>query len=341
MGNMKMYYDKDANPAVLKGKTVAVIGYGSQGHAQAQNMRESGVNVIIGQRPGGANYDLAKSHKFEVLSAADAAAKADIIQILLPDELQKKVYENDIKPHLTAGKALVFSHGFNIHFKNIVPPKDVDVYMVAPKGPGHLVRSVYTEGGGVPCLIAVYQDATGKARDLALAQASAVGGGRAGIIETTFKDETETDLFGEQAVLCGGLVELIKAGYETLTDAGYAPEMAYFECLHEVKLIVDLIFEGGIANMNYSISNNAEYGEYVTGPKVIGAEARAAMQEALKNIQTGEYAKQFILEGRTNYPSMTARRRLTAAHPIEQVGEQLRAMMPWIKKNKLVDQSKN
>lgn len=332
MGNMKMYYDKDANPAVLKGKTVAVIGYGSQGHAQAQNMRESGVNVIIGQRPGGANYDLAKSHKFEVLSAADAAAKADIIQILLPDELQKKVYENDIKPHLTAGKALVFSHGFNIHFKNIVPPKDVDVYMVAPKGPGHLVRSVYAEGGGVPCLIAVYQDATGKARDLALAQASAVGGGRAGIIETTFKDETETDLFGEQAVLCGGASELVKAGFETLVEAGYPEEMAYFECLHELKLIVDLMYKKGLAGMRYSISNTAEYGDYTRGPRVVNANTKAEMKKILSEIQKGEFAKEWIDEADGGMKKFLKMRQDNADHPVEVVGKRLRGMMTFLEK---------
>ncbi|MCC6548134.1 ketol-acid reductoisomerase [Candidatus Sumerlaeota bacterium] len=329
---MKMYYDKDTNPAILKGKTVAVIGYGSQGHAQAQNMRESGVNVIIGQRPGGANYDLAKSHKFEVLSAADAAAKADIIQIVVPDELQKKIYENDIKPHLTAGKALVFSHGFNIHFKNIVPPKDVDVYMVAPKGPGHLVRSVYTEGGGVPCLIAIYQDATGKARDLALAHASAVGGGRAGIIETTFKDETETDLFGEQAVLCGGASELVKAGFETLVEAGYPEEMAYFECLHELKLIVDLMYKKGLAGMRYSISNTAEYGDYTRGPRVVNAETKKEMKKILSEIQKGEFAKEWIAEADSGMPKFLKMRQDNADHQVEVVGKRLRGMMTFLEK---------
>jgi ketol-acid reductoisomerase len=261
--------------------------------------------------------------------------------MLLPDETIPAVYHADVEGNMRKGAALAFAHGFNVHYNQVIPRTDVDVIMIAPKGPGHTVRSEYLRGGGVPSLIAIHQDKSGKAKDIALSYAAANGGTKGGVIETNFREETETDLFGEQAVLCGGLVELIKAGYETLTDAGYAPEMAYFECLHEVKLIVDLIFEGGIANMNYSISNNAEYGEYVTGPKVIGAEARAAMKEALKAIQEGEYAKKFILEGRTNYPEMTARRRLTAAHPIEQVGEQLRAMMPWIKKNKLVDQTKN
>ncbi|CAN5304148.1 ketol-acid reductoisomerase [soil metagenome] len=313
---MKMYYDKDANLAVLKGKTIAVIGYGSQGHSQAQNMRDSGVNVIIGQRAGGDNYKLAISHKFEVLSAADAAAKADIIQILLPDELQKKVYENDIAPNLKAGKALVFSHGFNIHFKNIVPPKDVDVYMVAPKGPGHLVRSVYTEGGGVPCLIAIFQDASGKARELALAHASAVGGGRAGIIETTFKDETETDLFGEQAVLCGGASELVKAGFETLVEAGYPEEMAYFECLHELKLIVDLMYKKGLAGMRYSISNTAEYGDYSRGPRIVNANTKAEMKKILKEIQSGEFAKEWISEADSGMPKSSKMRKDNSDHPV-------------------------
>ncbi|MEO8377888.1 MAG: ketol-acid reductoisomerase [Candidatus Sumerlaeota bacterium] len=329
---MKMYYDKDTNPGILKGKTVAVIGYGSQGHAQAQNMRESGVNVIIGQRSGGANYDLAKSHKFEVLSAADAAAKADIIQIVVPDELQKKIYENDVRPHLTAGKALVFSHGFNIHFKNIVPPKDVDVYMVAPKGPGHLVRSVYTEGGGVPCLIAIFQDASGHARELALAHASAVGGGRAGIIETTFKDETETDLFGEQAVLCGGASELVKAGFETLVEAGYPEEMAYFECLHELKLIVDLMYKKGLAGMRYSISNTAEYGDYTRGPRIVNAETKKEMKKILKEIQSGEFAKEWIAEADSGMPKFLKMRQDNADHPVEVVGKRLRGMMPFLEK---------
>jgi ketol-acid reductoisomerase len=338
---MKVYYDKDADLSLIKGKKVTIVGYGSQGHAHAQNLKDSGVKVTVGLRKGGASWDKAKKAGLKVEEIAKAVKEADVVMMLLPDENIPAVYYSEVEPNMKKGAALAFAHGFNVHYNQVVPRTDVDVIMIAPKGPGHTVRSEYLRGGGVPSLIAIFQDKSGKAKDIALSYAAANGGTKGGVIETNFREETETDLFGEQAVLCGGLVELIKAGYETLTDAGYAPEMAYFECLHEVKLIVDLIFEGGIANMNYSISNNAEYGEYVTGPKVIGAEARAAMQEALKNIQTGEYAKQFILEGRTNYPSMTARRRLTAAHPIEIVGEQLRSMMPWIKKNQLVDQTKN
>jgi ketol-acid reductoisomerase len=331
MAKLNVYYDKDAKLSLLKNKTIAVIGYGSQGHAQAQNMRDSGLKVIIGQRPGGPNYELAKEHKFEVLSAADAAKKADIIQILVPDETQLAVYEKEVKPHLKAGKALVFSHGFNIHFQIITPPKDVDVWMVAPKGPGHLVRSVYTEGGGVPCLIAVYQDASGKAKQFALAQAAAVGGGRAGIIETTFKDETETDLFGEQAVLCGGVSELMKAGYETLVNAGYPPEMAYFECVHEMKLIVDLIYKKGFAMMRYSISNTAEFGDYTRGPRIITDETRAEMKKILREIQTGQFAREWLLENQAGQPSFRALRRINADHPVEETGRELRAMMPFLK----------
>ena len=338
---MKVYYDKDADLSLIKGKKVTIVGYGSQGHAHAQNLKDSGCKVTVGLRKGGASWSKAEKAGLKVEEVAKAVKGADVVMILLPDENIPAVYYNDVEPNIKKGAALAFAHGFNVHYNQVVPRADLDVIMVAPKGPGHTVRSEYLKGGGVPSLIAIHQDKSGKAKDIALSYAAANGGTKGGVIETNFREETETDLFGEQAVLCGGLVELIKAGYETLTDAGYAPEMAYFECLHEVKLIVDLIFEGGIANMNYSISNNAEFGEYVTGPKVIGDEARAAMKQALKDIQEGEYAKKFILEGRTNYPSMTARRRLTAAHPIEQVGEQLRAMMPWIKKNKLVDQSKN
>lgn len=338
---MKVYYDKDADLSLIKGKKVTIVGYGSQGHAHAQNLKDSGVKVTVGLRKGGASWDKAKKAGLKVEEVAKAVKDADVVMMLLPDETIPTVYHADVERNMKKGAALAFAHGFNVHYNQVVPRTDVDVIMIAPKGPGHTVRSEYLRGGGVPSLIAIHQDKSGKAKDIALSYAAANGGTKGGVIETNFREETETDLFGEQAVLCGGLVELIKAGYETLTDAGYAPEMAYFECLHEVKLIVDLIFEGGIANMNYSISNNAEYGEYVTGPKVIGAEARAAMKEALKAIQGGEYAKRFILEGRTNYPEMTARRRLTAEHPIELVGEQLRAMMPWIKKNKLVDQSKN
>ena len=338
---MKVYYDKDADLSLIKGKKVTIVGYGSQGHAHAQNLRDSGVKVTVGLRKGGASWKKAVGVGLKVEEVAKAVHGADVIMILLPDENIPAVYYNDVEPNLKKGAVLAFAHGFNIHYNQVIPRDDLDVIMIAPKGPGHTVRSEYLRGGGVPSLIAIYQDKSGKAKDLALSYAAANGGTKGGVIETNFREETETDLFGEQAVLCGGLVELIKAGYETLTDAGYAPEMAYFECLHEVKLIVDLIFEGGIANMNYSISNNAEFGEYVTGPKIIGEEARKAMREALENIQNGNYAKRFILEGRTNYPEMTSHRRLTAEHPIEQVGEKLRAMMPWIKKNKLVDQTKN
>ena len=338
---MKVYYDKDADLSLIKGKKVTIVGYGSQGHAHAQNLRDSGVKVTVGLRQDGASWKKATGAGLKVEEVAKAVKGADVIMILLPDENTPAVYYNDVEPNLKQGAVLAFAHGFNIHYNQVIPRDDLDVIMIAPKGPGHTVRSEYLRGGGVPSLIAIYQDRSGKAKDLALSYAAANGGTKGGVIETNFREETETDLFGEQAVLCGGLVELIKAGYETLTDAGYAPEMAYFECLHEVKLIVDLIFEGGIANMNYSISNNAEFGEYVTGPKIIGDEARKAMREALENIQNGNYAKRFILEGRTNYPEMTSHRRLTAEHPIEQVGEKLRAMMPWIKKNKLVDQTKN
>jgi ketol-acid reductoisomerase len=338
---MKVYYDKDADLSLIKKKKVAIIGYGSQGHAHAQNLNDSGVAVVVGLRKSGASWNKAKKAGLKVEEVAKAVKDADLVMMLLPDENIPAVYYADVEPNIKKSATLAFAHGFNVHYNQVVPRADLDVIMIAPKGPGHTVRSEYVRGGGVPSLIAMYQDNSGKAKDIALSYAAAIGGTKGGVIETNFREETETDLFGEQAVLCGGLVELIKAGYETLTEAGYAPEMAYFECLHEVKLIVDLIFEGGIANMNYSISNNAEYGEYVTGPKVIGAEARAAMKEALKAIQQGEYAKQFILEGRTNYPEMTACRRLTADHQIEKVGEQLRSMMPWIKKNKLVDQTKN
>ncbi len=338
---MKVYYDKDADISLIKGKKVTIVGYGSQGHAHAQNLKDSGVKVTVGLRKNGASWKKAETAGLKVEEIAKAVKGADVVMMLLPDENIPAVYYADVEPNMKKGAALAFAHGFNVHYNQVVPRTDVDVIMIAPKGPGHTVRSEYLRGGGVPSLIAIHQDNSGKAKDIALSYAAANGGTKGGVIETNFREETETDLFGEQAVLCGGLVELIKAGYETLTDAGYAPEMAYFECLHEVKLIVDLIFEGGIANMNYSISNNAEYGEYVTGPEVINDQSRAAMANALKRIQNGDYAKMFILEGKTNYPSMTARRRLTAAHPIEQVGEQLRAMMPWIKKNKLVDQSKN
>ena len=337
---MKVFYDKDCDLSLIKGKTVAIIGYGSQGHAHAQNLNDSGVKVLVGLRKGGASWDKVAKAGLNVAEVNDAVAAADVVMILLPDENIAGVY-HEIESHLKKGASLAFAHGFNVHYNQVIPRADLDVWMVAPKAPGHTVRNTYTQGGGVPHLVAVHQDKSGKARDLALSYAMANGGGKAGIIETNFREETETDLFGEQAVLCGGAVDLIKMGYETLVEAGYAPEMAYFECLHELKLIVDLIYEGGIANMNYSISNNAEYGEYVTGPEVINEQSRAAMRNALKRIQNGDYAKMFILEGRTNYPSMTARRRNMAEHSIEKVGAQLRAMMPWIAKNKLVDQTRN
>jgi ketol-acid reductoisomerase len=338
---MKVYYDKDADLNLIKAKKVTIVGYGSQGHAHAANLKDSGVTITIGLRKGGSSWAKAVAAGHNVQDIADAVKGADVVMLLLPDETMAQIFDAEVASNLKQGATLAFAHGFNIHYNQITPRADLDVIMIAPKGPGHTVRSEYLKGGGVPSLIAVYQDKSGKAKDLALSYAAANGGTKGGVIETDFREETETDLFGEQAVLCGGAVELVKAGFETLVDAGYAPEMAYFECLHELKLIVDLMYEGGIANMNYSISNNAEYGEYVTGPKIITDETRYAMQECLANIQNGSYAKQFILEGRTNYPEMTARRRLNAAHPIEQVGSQLRAMMPWIAKNKLVDQSKN
>ena len=338
---MQVYYDKDADLAIIRGKKVAIIGYGSQGHAHALNLKESGVDVVVGLRPNSASVAKAEAHGLNVLDVPAAVASADIVMILTPDEFQKELYKEVIEPNIKQGAALAFAHGFAIIYNQIVPRKDLDVIMIAPKAPGHTVRSEFVRGGGIPDLIAVEKNASGKAKEICLSYASAIGGGRSGIIETTFRDECETDLFGEQAVLCGGAVELVKMGFETLPEAGYPAEMAYFECLHELKLIVDLMFEGGIANMNYSISNNAEYGEYVTGPKVINEESRRAMREALKNIQTGEYAKRFISEGMTNYPEMTARRRLNAEHPIEVTGAKLRAMMPWIGANKIVDQTKN
>jgi len=338
---MKVYYDKDADLSLIKGKKVTIIGYGSQGHAHAQNLTDSGVKVTVGLREGGASWEKAKKAKLAVKEVGEAVKDADLVMILLPDENHAQVWKESIEPNIKKGAALAFAHGFNIHFKQIAPKADLDVIMIAPKGPGHLVRSTYTQGGGVPALIAIHQDASGKAKDLALSYAAAIGAARGGVIETNFREETETDLFGEQTVLCGGIVELIKAGYETLVDAGYAPEMAYFECLHETKLIVDLIYEGGIANMNYSISNNAEFGEYVSGPKVVGEPARKAMKEILERIQNGEYARDFILENRAGAPTLNAKRRLLAEHDIEKVGERLRAMMPWIKQNRLVDTSKN
>lgn len=339
---MQVYYDKDCNIEIIKGKKVTIVGYGSQGHAHACNLKDSGVDVTVALRKGSSSIAKAEAHGLQVMdNVADAVAQADLVMILTPDEFQSQLYKQDIEPNLKEGATLAFAHGFAIHYNQIVPRKDLDVIMIAPKAPGHTVRSEFVRGGGIPDLIAIFQDASGNAKDVALSYASGVGGGRTGIIETTFKDETETDLFGEQAVLCGGAVELVKMGFETLTEAGYAPEMAYFECLHELKLIVDLMFEGGIANMNYSISNNAEYGEYVTGPRVINEESRKAMRAALKDIQDGVYAKKFILEGQSNYPEMTAWRRNNAAHPIEQVGGKLREMMPWIAANKIVDQEKN
>jgi len=335
---MKVFYDKDADLSLIKGKKVTIIGYGSQGHAHAQNLNDSGVKVTVGLRKDGASWKKAANAGLQVKEVAEAVKDADVVMMLLPDEQIGEVYKNEVHGNMKQGAALAFAHGFNVHYGQVVPRADLDVIMIAPKAPGHTVRSTYTQGGGVPHLIAVYQDKSGAARDLALSYATANGGGRAGVIETNFREETETDLFGEQAVLCGGTVELIKAGYETLVEAGYAPEMAYFECLHELKLIVDLIYEGGIANMNYSISNNAEYGEYVTGPKIVTEETKNAMRKALHDIQTGEYA---ILENRAGAPTLMSRRRLTAEHEIEVVGAKLRAMMPWIAKNKLVDQSKN
>ncbi len=331
---IKLLYEKDADLSVLKDKTIAVIGYGSQGHAQAQNLKDSGFNVIIGLRKGSKSAEIAQKDGFEVYSIEEAAEKADIIQILIPDEVQKDIYEKYIKKGLKEGDALVFSHGFNIHFGRIVPPEYVDVYMVAPKGPGHLVRRVYKEGFGVPALIAVYQDYTGKARDLALAHACGIGAGRAGIIESTFKEETETDLFGEQAVLCGGLVELIKSGFETLVEAGYKPEVAYFETFHEVKLIVDLLYEKGIEGMFYSISDTAEYGALTVGPKIITKDVKEKMKKALEDIQTGKFAKEWILENEAGRPEFNARYRMTEEHLIEKVGKELRSKMSWINNKK-------
>lgn len=338
---MNIYYDKDCDLSLIQKKKVTILGYGSQGHAHACNLNDSGVDVTVGLRKGSQSWAKAENAGLKVAEVAQAVTGADLVMVLTPDEFQSSLYKESIEPNIKQNATLAFAHGFAIHYNQVVPRADLDVIMIAPKAPGHTVRSEFVRGGGVPDLIAVYQDATGVAKDLALSYASAIGGGRTAIIETTFKDETETDLFGEQAVLCGGTVELVKAGFETLVEAGYAPEMAYFECLHELKLIVDLMYEGGIANMNYSISNNAEYGEYVTGARVINDESRWAMREALQNIQSGEYAKQFIAEGASNYPSMTAHRRNNAAHPIEQTGAKLRAMMPWIAANKLVDKDKN
>lgn len=326
-----LYYEQDAELSVLKGKTIAIIGYGSQGHAHAQNLRESGLNVIIGLREG-KSFDKAKEDGFEVLSVAEATKRADVVQILMPDETQAAVYQSEIGPNLKKGAALLFAHGFNVHFGQIVPSQDNDVLLVAPKSPGHMVRRTYVEGFGVPGLIAIHQDATGKAKEIGLAYAKGIGCTRAGVIETSFREETETDLFGEQAVLCGGVSALIKAGFETLVEAGYAPEMAYFECLHEMKLIVDLIYEGGLATMRDSISNTAEYGDYVTGPRIVTDETKKAMKEVLADIQQGKFARDFILENQSNRAFLTATRRNEANHPLEVVGQELRGLMHWIKK---------
>ncbi len=339
---MKVYYDRDADVALVKSKKIAIVGYGSQGHAHAQNLRDSGTtDVAIALRADSATAAKATDAGFKVMSNADAAKWADIIMVLAPDEHQAGIYENDLKANMKPGAALAFAHGLNVHFKLIEPRADIDVFMIAPKGPGHTVRSEYQRGGGVPCLVAIAQNASGNALDVALSYASAIGGGRSGIIETTFKEECETDLFGEQAVLCGGLSHLIMAGFETLTEAGYAPEMAYFECLHEVKLIVDLMYEGGIANMRYSISNTAEYGDYHTGPRIITDETKKEMKRVLEDIQKGRFVQRFILDNRAGNPELKAHRTLQAEHPIEKVGANLRAMMPWIGKNKLVDKAKN
>lgn len=338
---MKVYYEQDADMAVLNNKTVAIIGYGSQGHAHANNLKDSGINVMVGLRPGSASAAKASAAGLTVKPVEEAVASADLVMILAPDEHQAALYRTVIAPNIKTGTTLAFAHGFNIHYQQIEPRADLDVIMIAPKGPGHLVRSTYKEGGGVPSLIAIYQDATGQAKATALAYAQANGGTRAGVIETTFKEETETDLFGEQSVLCGGVTALMQAGFETLTEAGYAPEMAYFECVHELKLIVDLIYEGGIANMRYSISNTAEYGDFTRGPRVVTADSKAEMKRILTEIQNGQFAKEFILENQAGAASLKAMRRISANHPIEVVGAQLRSMMPWIQKSKLVDKSKN
>jgi len=338
---MQVYYDTDCDLSIIKTKKVAIIGYGSQGHAHACNLHDSGVDITVGLRPDSSSRTKAENAGLKVADVPVAVADADLVMILTPDEFQRQLYTNEIEPNIKQDATLAFAHGFSILFKEIEPRADLDVIMIAPKAPGHTVRSEFTLGRGIPDLIAIAQDASGNALETAKSYASAIGGGRTGIIETTFKDECETDLFGEQSVLCGGCVELVKAGFETLTDAGYPAEMAYFECLHELKLIVDLMYEGGIANMNYSISNNAEFGEYVTGPKVINEESRRAMREALENIQNGSYAKRFINEGATDYPEMTAARTANAAHPIEKVGAELRAMMPWIEANKIIDKNIN
>ncbi|MEJ2344352.1 MAG: ketol-acid reductoisomerase [Gammaproteobacteria bacterium] len=338
---MNIFYDKDADLSVIQGMQVTIIGYGSQGHAHANNLKESGVNVVVGLRAGSGSAVKAQNAGLTVKDIPEAVKGADVVMILAPDEHQAKLYNEQIEPNLKEGASLAFAHGFNVHFEQIVPREDLNVIMIAPKGPGHLVRSTYTQGGGVPCLIAVYQDASGHAKDIALSYASANGGGRAGIIETTFREETETDLFGEQAVLCGGTTALVQAGFETLVEAGYAPEMAYFECLHELKLIVDLMYEGGIANMRYSISNTAEYGDFTRGPRIINDETKAEMRRILDQIQTGDFAREFILENQAGAAKLKALRRIGRDHQIEQVGEKLRDMMPWIKASSIVDKSKN
>ncbi len=338
---MNVYYDSDADLSIIKNKKVAIIGYGSQGHAHANNLKDSGVDVTVGLRAGSASAAKAEAAGLVVKPIAEAVAAADVVMVLAPDEHQAALYREQILPNIRQGAALAFAHGFNIHFGQIEPRADLDVIMIAPKGPGHLVRSTYTQGGGVPSLIAVYQDASGQAKQIALSYASANGGGRAGVIETSFREETETDLFGEQAVLCGGTTALVQAGFETLVEAGYAPEMAYFECLHELKLIVDLMYEGGIANMRYSISNTAEYGDLTRGPRVVNEQTKAEMKRILTEIQNGEFAREFILENQAGAPTLKAKRRIGRAHAIEQVGEKLRDMMPWIKANKIVDKAKN
>ncbi len=339
---MRVYYDRDANVNLIKSKKIVIVGYGSQGHAHAANLKDSGAaDVVVALREGSASAPKAEQAGFKVMNVAEAAAWGDVIMMLTPDELQADIYEQEIADNIRPNAAIAFAHGLNVHFDLIVPAKDIDVIMIAPKGPGHTVRGEYVKGGGVPCLLAVHQDASGNAHDVGLSYASAIGGGRSGIIETSFKQECETDLFGEQAVLCGGLCELIKAGFDTLVDAGYDPEMAYFECLHEVKLIVDLIYEGGIANMNYSISNTAEYGEYVSGPRVITDETRQAMRDILADIQSGKFTRDWMLENKARQSSFKAQRRQHAGHRIEAVGETLRGMMPWIGANRLVDKSKN
>ncbi|MGD9727108.1 MAG: ketol-acid reductoisomerase [Nitrospiraceae bacterium] len=337
---MKIYYDKDADTQLIRGKTVAVIGYGSQGHAHSLNLKESGVNVVVGLREGG-SWRKAEASGLKVMPSADAVKRADVVMVLAPDEAQPAIYRQDIAPNLKPGSYLAFGHGFNIHFGQIVPPSDVNVFMVAPKGPGHLVRSEYTKGSGVPCLLAVHQDPRGDTRQVGMAYASAIGGGRAGIIETNFREETETDLFGEQVVLCGGLTSLIQAGFETLVEAGYSPEMAYFECLHEVKLIVDLIYQGGIANMRYSISTTAKFGDVTRGPRVVTEQTKQEMKRILAEIQQGQFAKEWVLENQANRPVYNALLKKGEGHPIEEVGVRLRAMMPWLKKDQLVDKNKN